>query len=902
MSLTGKYSPLNLNSLGSFVQNQGLRINADAQSHMGTSNSLSNHVLGSTTQNTVLRMLVWSIRAGFLSNTFSHYSSLITIGAETIPVLGDSKPPEYLRTASLNPYPNSVPYTSEYTSFGWLRIIPLQAHYEFYINNGSYTDFLFTFNMAHGFIGQSNKAIDAMNASDTYLDGAYSNMNDLITADFSGVTLALFFWGQDLIASGRSIDLHNIDKFGSPVVLLRTLFKTKSLTKAVNLALLAAGFSSDEIDSLVAGTEPSIDQQKKLYSAYCIVMGIDLVEVMIGLNCQTKGVRTLADLLDPKYLFPNSYATLTAPTYNGVPGPTNSKTYYLIYTSGEVTSYIVNNYGENLKIILPAALASACDAFSTTMLQIKNIKSMDIERFSQVVQNLETVTDLGVNGTNVPANQPIRNSTLPLIALGNGDKGRYTTCDFFGAMSGLSYDWSILQGYITSLQTAFLFRVYHELYLAITWAPGTGSVQISKSYIKTADEVIDPETSATISPALYTLTYSITGLTIILPGGGYSRGLAPPPLTQFYEPSAIGSPSGAAAQTTVNSSDASGPSGPGTFGQLIGLSLTNPGSQVIYGLNVPASNGRSGPPPMGTPIVEIRIECPPTAMLPVTVNGYSVGQNTPYNTSGWSGMNSPCMGYITQANTEIASIANNNPALKITTNKLYNVFGRHMTLEQNARSLGLRAEKYLPDLDTIVTEIYGFMESLNGYAMQTEKWGPVQNLEAITDTSKVGGNSMIGSMREVRNAHRLGLTGAEQDNEVGIEKLSLPRVNGAVPTTTKIDPVTGNTITVPLITTSPLIGVPIVTGGPGPVGPPWGDVVTPSSNNTETTPNSDIVSPYPVINPNTGNPNTSPWTTLVPPSIDLINITDIVKPSIITPSQAIDEVVLCNCDCWDNIM
>jgi hypothetical protein len=204
-----------------------------------------------------------------------------------------------------------------------------------------------------------------------------------------------------------------------------------------------------------------------------------------------------------------------------------------------------------------------------------------------------------------------------------------------------------------------------------------------------------------------------------------------------------------------------------------------------------------------------------------------------------------------------------------------------MRLEQNARSLGLRQETYLPELDTTVTEIYGFMESLNIYATQTEKWGPVQNLEAITDTSKVGGNSMIGSMREVRNAHRLGLTGAEQDNEVGIEKLSLPRVNGSTLTTS----------------ISPLVGITVITGGPvsstnitgGPV----------SSTN-----DSDIVSPYNTadINPNTGNPNTSPWTTLVPSSIDLINIIDIVKPSIITPSQAIDEVVLCNCDCWDDIM
>jgi hypothetical protein len=149
----------------------------------------------------------------------------------------------------------------------------------------------------------------------------------------------------------------------------------------------------------------------------------------------------------------------------------------------------------------------------------------------------------------------------------------------------------------------------------------------------------------------------------------------------------------------------------------------------------------------------------------------------------------------------------------------------------------------------------------------------------------------------------LGLTGAEQDNEVGVEKLTLPRVNGVVPTTTRIDPVTGDTITVPIVIVPSMPEIPIVTAGPGPVGPPWGDVVTtdPAINPPIIT-DFEFVSPYPVINPNTGNPNTSPWTTLVPPPIDIINIINIVKPSIITPSQAIDEVVLCNCDCWDHIL
>jgi len=814
MSLTGKYSPLNLNSLGSFVQNQGLRINANAELHMGTSTALSTHVMGTTTLNTVLRMLVHSIRSGFLQTNLTCYDTLISIGSQSIPALGDSKPPQYLRSTTLAPYPSAVPYTGEYTSYGWLRTIPLQAHYEFYINNGSYSDFLHTFNMAHGFIGQSNKAIDAMNAADTYLDGTYSNMNDLITADLAGVSLALFFWGQDLIALGRALDLGTIDTYGRPSNLLKTLYKNKALTKAVNLALLAAGFSSDDMDYIIGGEEATVEQQKKLYGAFSIVMGIDLVDALIPMNCQTKGLGTLADLLNPKMLFPTSYTTLTVPEYNATAGPTNSKTYYLLYTGGEVTSQVLNNYGEQLKTILPATLAASCAAFSATMLQVKNIKSADIERFGQVVRNLETVSDLGVNGTNVPTNQDIRNSSLPLIALGSGTKGRYTTCDFFGAMSGLPYNWSMLEGYLKALGTATLVNIYRNMYLAITWEPAT----VTALYSTSTD--VDGNT-----------LYQVTGLTLNDIGGGYGR-------EGTIADQLINLSNGGTGTVVIGTNDSEATLS--LFGRVMSVSLTSAG---------PASS-----------------TIPTATVVP------------PYG-PGWPAMNDVVLSYISQANAEIATIKTNNPAAATAINNLYNTFGNRLTIEQNARSLGLRAEKFLPDLSTIVTEIYGFMESLNIYAMQTEPCGAVQNIEAITDAT-VGGNSIIGGMREVRNAQRLGLTGVEQDNEVGVEQLVLPRVNGSIPSTTIADPVTGRPIVVPVITTGPIVDIPIITGGP--VGP---SVVAGDSQD-----------------PAAGNSNTSPWTTLVPNSIDIISITPIVKPSILTPAQAIEDVILCNCDCWDNIV
>jgi hypothetical protein len=51
---------------------------------------------------------------------------------------------------------------------------------------------------------------------------------------------------------------------------------------------------------------------------------------------------TLADLLNPIKLFPNSYQTLTVPVYNTVGGPANSKIYYPIYVNDGLNSQLAS--------------------------------------------------------------------------------------------------------------------------------------------------------------------------------------------------------------------------------------------------------------------------------------------------------------------------------------------------------------------------------------------------------------------------------------------------------------------------------------------------------------------------------------------------------------------------------
>lgn len=112
-------------------------------------------------------------------------------------------------------------------------------------------------------------------------------------------------------------------------------------------------------------------------------------------------------------------------------------------------------------------------------------------------------------------------------------------------------------------------------------------------------------------------------------------------------------------------------------------------------------------------------------------------------------------------------------------------------------------------------------------------------------------------MREARNAKRLGLTGAELDNNVdGTAPIKLPRITGS---TLANSPISGYN------NSSSLQNIPIVTGA----------VTTP------------------------GSLAGSPETMLIPDNLSIL-----VQPaaaSVLTPDDAILDVTLCNCDCWDNI-
>jgi len=301
-----------------------------------------------------------------------------------IPGLGNSKPPTFTYTG--DPNWGGASYTGQVASWGYLRLYPWQAWNEFNYNNmlatnGYYTDFLGSFMASAAFIGYSNQAITSLHNSIHFLEGTFSNQNDLISSDISGVTLAAPAFGQDLIALGKAIDLSKIQSFGLPSNLLATLKKNNALTPSLTLALISAGLSPSDITTVVNNVNVTTLQQQQTYAAFLIITGVDLQSICISLNCSTKGLETLADLLDVKKLFPNSYQSLTVPMYNASPGPTNSKTYYPIYVGTGVNPALMSDTMDKLvgtiippgsPTIAPAPQAASTPATTDTTLPVTN--------------------------------------------------------------------------------------------------------------------------------------------------------------------------------------------------------------------------------------------------------------------------------------------------------------------------------------------------------------------------------------------------------------------------------------------------------------------------------------------------------------------------------------------------
>lgn len=123
-----------------------------------------------------------------------------------------------------------------------------------------------------------------------------------------------------------------------------------------------------------------------------------------------------------------------------------------------------------LKGILPEDQAITAGALSISLQQIRNITKVNAPTFARVVYSMESIKDLPlVAGTEIPVDEKLATQAADRQALGNGPYGTYTMSNFYGAMSGLIYNWKNIYNGIRNLETKKLAEIYENLYLAVTW-------------------------------------------------------------------------------------------------------------------------------------------------------------------------------------------------------------------------------------------------------------------------------------------------------------------------------------------------------------------------------------------------------------------------------------------------
>lgn len=313
---TGSLTALQLNASAGLLQNQGIGISANL------TNAISSY-----TSTALISPFLNTITVGS-GNTLSTNTTttLKTLAASSCPALSDSVP-------------------TGYSSLGnqMTTVILAEAAVDICSNNVS--KLAQAVNQAEAYATQATTFINSAVNSQTYLADTFTNMNSMITGEITNVTLSTDPFSTDLKNLGRLINLKDLGNFGSPLALVQQLYSLSGTIPTLSTAFILAGISKDVVLNITSPTVSVVDStQRLMYQAMTTITGDPLSQVLAVFGVTTVGITTMADLLNPLKLFPNSYQTLTAPT------PTGPKPIYVspdgavnTMLTTELPSYVVSS-------------------------------------------------------------------------------------------------------------------------------------------------------------------------------------------------------------------------------------------------------------------------------------------------------------------------------------------------------------------------------------------------------------------------------------------------------------------------------------------------------------------------------------------------------------------------------
>lgn len=288
------FTALQLDSGAGLLNNQGLATNVAFTTAVTTYNS-----------NSLIDPLIQTIETGS-ANILSNVTlvTLSTLASNSCPALSDSVPAGYVTLVVAN---NPAGFTGLLTNTA-----------NTYMGNGDLSVFCQALSVSQSYIDQTNLFVNSAVNSQSYLGNTFKGINSMITGAITDVNLATDAFATDLSKLGRLINLADLNNFGSPLALIRQLNAVSGIMAITAVTFVDSGVPQEVVVNLTSPTLSVTDSvQRLMYEAMTKITQNNLAQILSVLGVTTPGIMTMADLLNPLLLFPQSFASLTAPTEYG---------------------------------------------------------------------------------------------------------------------------------------------------------------------------------------------------------------------------------------------------------------------------------------------------------------------------------------------------------------------------------------------------------------------------------------------------------------------------------------------------------------------------------------------------------------------------------------------------------
>ena len=660
----GQYTPLQLTAAAGLLNNQGLLPLPQAL----------RTALNSFNSTTVMANFFAAV-SFYKAQAFANQTTLnrlLSIGNTVCPALGNSVP-----TSPVGSYPSLdsayyVDYLTPSIDGSTLDPSGLSIFMEqlgnAYLGDGDIGKFAQGFIGVQGYVNATNTLINSTVNAQTYLGPTFTSMSDLVTNNLSLVNTDLPKFATDLANQGELTNLKNIELYGTPAGLLQQLSAVGNIqggtAPALREKMLQLGMTNQNIVDLVNNNQFGLFNQQGLstnefnslqklaYQAMTQVTGQDLLEVMDILDVTTANIATMADLINPTKVFPNSYQTMQTPTPNGAQPIYNPL--------GQVDMTLQNVVG----IFLPSP--SGCDELAKIIPPDQAVANKAVQASLQQISNIE-------------------NTTLPALA---------ETIQGFTRLP-----WDDTREYLAN-----------DVVADAPSFNGLAQLLPATQFYQAQDDV----------PAGTDITDTTYWQPTTLGGINTMAGL---PLIEA-QTSAIDS--SVASFVNSNIATGTGPDGAITTCDVLGLA---------YDHNDFAT----------------RLNTATTAINALQSAGSLNTLNTAYTTILAAANDAAVITQIVNANAAIAALSA-SPYVT-TLNTAWTYMSNYLNLE-----LGYQVKAgidYFLLQPGEQTSVYAFVQSLSQYGRQCESCGPNQFLQEIADTTALGGQALVGSLREGENQMQL---------------------------------------------------------------------------------------------------------------------------------------------------